>query len=343
MKKIIGFILLSIFFILVVLPYLQGFFGTDYYYVGFKDVLSLQKYLAYSPHKSPLIAAHRGGPQSGFPENCLQTFQHTLKYAPCLIECDIRRSKDSVLVLMHDEELNRTTTGRGKIQEFTFRQLKQLFLLDPDDKVTDYKIPSLDEALAWAQERAILELDIKGNVGADEVVKILQRHNAFKSIVVITYTLDQLKVCADIHPDLMISASAHTVEGLQRILDTEIDPARLLIFVGVTEPNGEVYQMLHRLGIRSILGTMHNIDRAAEKRGKGIYLEALRKGADILATDNVPLASKAVQIYSREQNLINPVGDQPQINFFPAGRIYCRSGAIFSLAEDRYGQIPWHH
>jgi glycerophosphoryl diester phosphodiesterase len=342
MKKIVGFILLLLFFVLVVLPFLQRFFGTEYYHVSFKDVSSLQKYLAYSPHKSPLIAAHRGGPQAGFPENCMQTFQHSLKYAPCLIECDIRRSKDSILVLMHDEELNRTTTGRGHIQDFTFQQLEHLILLDPAGKISDNKIPSLDEALDWARERAILELDIKGNVGADEIIEILQKHDAFKFVVVITYTLEQLKVYADIHPDLVISASAHTVEGIQRILDTGIDPARLLIFVGVTEPNAEMYQMLHRLGIRSILGTMHNIDRAAEKRGMGVYLEALKKGADILATDNVPLVSKAVQSYSRENNLINPAEEQPQINSFPAGRIYCRSDGIFSLAEDRYGQIPWH-
>jgi len=252
-----------------------------------------------------LVAAHRGGPEPGYPENCLETFQHSLKYAPCLIECDVRRTKDSILVLMHDEGISRTTTGRGNIHEYSFKELRKLTLVDPGGKITDYKIPSLQEALVWAKGRAILELDVKSDVQPWEINEILQKNDAFSCVLVITYTLGQLQNYAAIHPGLMISAAAHTREGVQRILDAGIDPDRLLIYVGVTEPGSEVYWMLHQLGIRSILGTMHNIDRAAEKRGIKVYLEVLKKGADVLATDNIPLASKAIMTLNRENNLVN--------------------------------------
>lgn len=300
MKKIIGYILILLFATVLILPYLKSKFSTYPYYVKFINVRELQNYLSYDPDKKPLIGAHRGGPMRSFPENAIETFENALSYAPCLIECDVRKSKDGVLVMMHDETLARTTSGRGLVSDYTISDLQKFDLINADGKVTDFKIPTLREVLEWSKGKAIIEIDRKNDVSPNEIVSEILASNAISHTVVIAYTLKQLDEYAKLHKDLMISASAHTVEGVQRILDTGIDPKRLLVFVGVTEPDEKVYKLLHKKGIRSILGTMHNIDNSAKKKGARIYKDLLKNGADILATDNVPFVAEAIEEYLKE-------------------------------------------
>ena len=301
MKRFIGVILVMLFILLLVLPYLKSHFTEKYHYVSFRTVEELQQYISYDETEEPLIGAHRGGPMPGYPENAIETFQHTLLYAPCLIECDVRKTSDDSLIMMHDETVDRTTTGKGRVSDFNYFELGKLSLVDNEGKITSFKIPSFDEVLRWGKDRAIIEVDSKNDVSPEEIVAALVRENAIAYSVVITYTIDQLKTFAALHPQLVISASAHTVEGVQRILDTGIDPKRLVVFVGVTEPEPEVYQLLHAHGIRAILGTMHNIDNSAEKKGIRVYIKVLENGADILATDNVPLAAKAIREFMKNR------------------------------------------
>lgn len=261
-------------------------------YLSFKNSEALQEYLRWEPGKAPIISAHRGGPMSGFPENCLETFENGLKYAPVLIECDVAKTKDSILVMMHDNSLDRTTTGTGKIGNYTLEELKALFLKDNDRNVTNYKIPTLAEVLDWARNKAIVELDIKRSIAAEEITKIIEENNAESYALVITYNLPDAQKYHQLNPNIVISASAKGVEGTQRLLDSGINPRCLVAFTGVYESEKDVYDMLHANGIMAILGTMGNLDRKAEKQGLEVYKKLVQNGADILATDNVELASK---------------------------------------------------
>ncbi|WP_373007755.1 glycerophosphodiester phosphodiesterase family protein, partial [Hyphomonas sp.] len=60
-------------------------------------------------NKGLLIAAHRGGPAPGFPENTLETLQHGFANGINVFEIDVAESRDGVMLLMHDNRLNRTT------------------------------------------------------------------------------------------------------------------------------------------------------------------------------------------------------------------------------------------
>src|SRR5690554_173485 len=68
----------------------------------------LYRFFTYGENSYPLVSAHRGGVSKGFPENALETFAHTASKMPAIIECDIRLTRDSVLVLLHDETIERT-------------------------------------------------------------------------------------------------------------------------------------------------------------------------------------------------------------------------------------------
>jgi len=262
--------------------------------VAFGEPGELHEYLRWRPDRSPLLGAHRGGPSLGFPENCLATFERSLQLAPCLIECDVRKSKDGVMVLMHDWSLDRTTTGKGPVEGQSLTQLKQLNLVDPNGTVTQYKIPTLSEALRWARGRAILELDIKDPVTPQEVVQAIKTQGAESCAVVITYDLRMAELYHRLDDRLALSCSAKGVEGVTRLLESGIPAENLIAFVGVYEPPKEVYALLHEKGICAILGTMGNLDGKARRQGKQVYIKLLENGADVLATDEVKLASEAI-------------------------------------------------
>src|SRR5262245_25744058 len=126
-----------------------------------QSAAGLQQLLRRTAEPLPLVSAHRGGPQRDFPENCLATFENTLRHSFAMLEIDPRMTKDGAIVLHHDATLERTTNGRGRVVDHTLAELKQLRLKDNDGKVTEHQIPTLDEALEWARGKTVLVLDQK--------------------------------------------------------------------------------------------------------------------------------------------------------------------------------------
>ena len=72
-----------------------------------------------------LNIAHRGGLGLS-PENTIVSFQRAIKEGADILELDIRSTSDSMLVLLHDETVDRTTNGKGKISELTLKEAKTL-------------------------------------------------------------------------------------------------------------------------------------------------------------------------------------------------------------------------
>lgn len=86
----------------------------------------LQQLFTYTGHPFAMVSSHRGGPGPGFPENCIETFEGTLRYTYSLLEVSPRLSADGNVVIHHDSTLERTTTGTGKLSDQTLAELKQL-------------------------------------------------------------------------------------------------------------------------------------------------------------------------------------------------------------------------
>lgn len=73
----------------------------------------------------PMLIAHRGGSLEA-PENTLASFRHAINVGAEYVELDVQMSKDGVLVVIHDETLDRTTNGSGSIGDYTYAELKKL-------------------------------------------------------------------------------------------------------------------------------------------------------------------------------------------------------------------------
>ncbi len=234
----------------------------------------------------PLVSAHRGGPYKGYPENAIETFANIAKYTPVVIECDISMTKDSILVLMHDNKLDRTTTGEGLVKESTYKELQELKLVDNLGNITAFTIPKLDEALAWGKGKVLFTLDVKRGVPFSKVLDLVEEYNAVDYAAIITYRIEDAIQVHNLNKEVVISVSAGSKEALEQIEKAKLPKNKLLGFVGVRQPNQSHYENLKQAGIKTILGTLGNLDKSAQAKGNDdIYVTYIKNGANILATD----------------------------------------------------------
>jgi glycerophosphoryl diester phosphodiesterase len=252
-------------------------------------------FFQYQPGKAVAISAHRGGGDyKGYPENCIESFAWLAKQMPVTIECDIGISKDSVLLMMHDNTFNRTTTGSGNIVDSSFAYSQSLFLKDNLGNLTSFHIPTLQQVLAWGKGKVTFTLDVKRNVPFEKVVALVQQHKAHSYAAIITYNAqDALKV-HQLDKEVMISVTIRSEEEYNRHRDLGIPDNRMIAFVGTREPNSEWLQILHSKGIRCILGTLGNLDKMAASRGDSLYQTWFKAGADMMSTDRPLEAWKVV-------------------------------------------------
>ena len=99
-----------------------------------------------------------------------------------MLELDVQRTKDGVLILMHDPKLDRTTTGQGNIAETTWEEISKLNLKDHKGEVTGYKVPKLEDALLLCKDRIMINLD-KADRYFDEVFALLDKTGTGNLIV----------------------------------------------------------------------------------------------------------------------------------------------------------------
>ncbi|MCB0642594.1 MAG: glycerophosphodiester phosphodiesterase family protein [Phaeodactylibacter sp.] len=251
----------------------------------FSSLSELQAALHWTPETVPMISAHRGGPVPGFPENCIPTFEHTLSITPAMLEMDISRSRDGQLFLLHDNTLDRTTTGSGPAGDHNWEQLQELRLVDNEGNATDFKIPTLQEVLEWGRGKCLMSLDIKQGVPLKEVIEAVEAAKAEHSVVLITYNNLDAEAIHRFNPDLMISASIRNFDELKRFQDTGVPLQNVIAFTGTRTKEKAFYDKLHALGIRCILGTLGNLDKSAAAKGNSLYEQWHALGADIFATD----------------------------------------------------------
>ena len=160
-----------------------------------------------------LYAAHRGGALL-WPENSLLAFRSAMALGADYIEFDVHLSKDGEVVVIHDPTLDRTTTGSGPVREKALAELRALRLRDRNARVTEERLPTLDEvveAAARSQRRMLLEIkvDERGRryPGIEEkVLAVLDRHGMARSTVVMAFEADTWRRVRELRPEISAGA-----------------------------------------------------------------------------------------------------------------------------------------
>jgi len=141
------------------------------------------------------LIGHRGA--AGYePENTIRAVLKGIECGATGIEVDVRRSKDGVLVLMHDETVDRTTNGSGRVGDLTFEELRKL------DAGKGEKIPTLREFLEVIKGRVKGFIELKEVGYEDQVLEEVKKYGLLEEVYIISFHVDAVKRVKQLNPSV---------------------------------------------------------------------------------------------------------------------------------------------
>lgn len=138
------------------------------------------------------VFAHRGAKMVA-PENTLPAFEQALAMGVDGIELDVQRSKDGVLVVMHNFTVDETTDGQGRIADLTSAELRRLDAGSHfDASFSGVGVPTLEEVLALVGTQCRLNIEIKsmdpmGGYEVELLAEMIRAGNLYSTIIVSSF------------------------------------------------------------------------------------------------------------------------------------------------------------
>lgn len=157
------------------------------------------------------VFAHRG--LSGYyPENTILSFEKAIKEKPYGIELDVHKTKDNQLVVIHDEDVERTYLGAGLIKDYTLEELKKLKCRQYEFKENEKcKIPTLDDVLYLIKNSNIkLNIEIKSDIIhykdiEVDVVNAINKFNLVDKVIISSFNHTSCTICKKLNPDIEVA------------------------------------------------------------------------------------------------------------------------------------------
>ncbi|KRV47904.1 glycerophosphodiester phosphodiesterase [Wenjunlia vitaminophila] len=269
----------------------------------------------HRPNARVLTAAHRGQWREA-PENSLPAIEAALDDGAEIVETDVRRTRDGHLVLMHDETVDRTTNGTGRVADLTLRQVRDLRLKEglggAQADLTDERVPTLDEAMRTVRGRGLVNLD-KGWDVREEMYRVLKetgtvRNGLFKSSAPVA----EVQAFRKQHPDAvyMHVVSDSNIGSVDEFGDDQ--PVAYEVVFDSAEDAVVRPQVLERMRstgrvwINSMwfgLADHHTDERSLidPRRGWGALIDTF--GASVIQTDNVETLESWLRTGRAEEKL----------------------------------------
>ena len=145
----------------------------------------LLKNLHDNKSKYIFVIAHRGDWRNA-PENSLQSIEKAIAMKVDMVELDIQPTKDGNFICMHDETLDRTSTGKGEIKNYTTEELKKFVLRSGNGIKTRQPISTLKEVLNVCKDRILVNID-KGGTYITEIMPIIKEWGMEKQVIIKGY------------------------------------------------------------------------------------------------------------------------------------------------------------
>ncbi|MCB9232173.1 MAG: hypothetical protein H6581_10945 [Bacteroidia bacterium] len=175
----------------------------------FKYLLPVLMLLQFPLQAQITRVAHRGG-RTLAPENTLAALRAGMEYPIDFCEIDVHQTRDTVVVLHHDETLDRCTNGSGRIDHTDFEEIRKL---DAGswfgEKYAGEKVPTLEEALDLVNGKCGLWIEIKGGA-ADypgleaRIVRLIRKKKAHAWVQVISFDTQALKRIHALDPEIKL-------------------------------------------------------------------------------------------------------------------------------------------
>ena len=246
-----------------------------------------------------LLQAHRTGDRPGAAENSIGAMQASLDDGALFMEMDVAKTADGVLILMHDDTVDRTTNGTGVVTEMTYAEISELQLVDVDGQVLDENVPTFADALSFLDGRGFAQVDLK-DTSFEEISETLVAANAVDRSIVITYSIEDAITLSALQPDVTLSVGARDAADLERLSQGGVDFSLTTIWLGVGTGNPDWDAVLANLGLETSFG-----DFGGERNGTVDYQLLSQNGAEVISVDDVPAAAAALDAYEASRTLLD--------------------------------------
>ena len=149
--------------------------------------------------ENPIFYTAHRGLSSVAPENTLPALKKAGQAGYYACEFDVYPTKDGVWVLMHDDTIERTTDGKGKISDYTYAELLE-FDIKKGKHIPDYpnlKIPTLEQALDVCEQysmRPMIEVKGGGEEDKKRLWEMLEKRNLTESAIIISFSYSTLEL-----------------------------------------------------------------------------------------------------------------------------------------------------
>jgi len=202
----------------------------------------------------PRVIAHRGG-RGLWPENTLYAFRRAADLGADVLEMDLRQTADGVLVVLHDETVDRTTDGSGPVAALTLSKLHELdagYRWSPDGGATHphrgqgLTVPSLKEVFsALPRARMNLEIKTRGATLSGPLCELIREHRMEHLVVVASFGQEAVDAFRAACPGVATAATADEARRFLRLTALFLDP--------LFEPRAEALQVPERFGKLDVL------------------------------------------------------------------------------------------
>lgn len=189
--------------------------------------------------------AHRGASEYA-PENTLCSFYLGVLQQANGIETDVRRTKDNVLILFHDDMLDRVTTGSGNISDYTYDELLEFDVIGGKNKTIYDKIVRFEDFLRFFGFRDItFAIELKQRDIEKETIDMLEKYHMCEKSVITSFDFENIKNIKKYCPSYKVgyltsSVTENTIESMKEIDGEEICPQANII-------SREMVEALHGL------------------------------------------------------------------------------------------------
>ncbi|MEH7076145.1 glycerophosphodiester phosphodiesterase [Neobacillus drentensis] len=216
--------------------------------------------------KSPLKIGHRGA--AGYcPENTLSSFRKAIELGADYLELDIQMTKDGELVVIHDTTVNRTTNGKGRVKDFTIREIQGLDAGSWFDcKYTGEKIPTLSEVFDEFTGKIGFLLELKKPALypqiEEKLVEELKKRKLTSGdgqIIVQSFDRDALKHFHKLLPSIPIGVLVKNT-GIKMISNKNLKAFKNYVtFINpkITMVNKRIIKRIHHYGFKTIIWTVN--------------------------------------------------------------------------------------
>lgn len=177
--------------------------------------------------------AHRGASEY-YPENTLSAFYAGIEMGANGIETDIHKTRDGVLVLFHDDELERVTNGKGNISDYSYEELLQLRVSHPSNGRVD-QILAFEDFLKYFSYRDLtFAVELKQDNVEKETIDMLERYGMREKTVLTSFNYESLKNAKQYNPAYRVgflyeADETQAVEKLRAIQGEELCPEAVLL------------------------------------------------------------------------------------------------------------------